>query len=67
MTPEQIADFEKRFLDKFKDTVSIKHKERVDDPDTLLFSGTGPVRAISGYDVFELGKVDGTVQEIKVG
>lgn len=67
MNPDQIADFEKRFLGKFKDTVSIKHKKYVGDCETLMFCGSGPVKVIAGYDVFELTKTDGTIQEIKVG
>lgn len=67
MNPDQIADFEERFLHKFKDVVSIKHKECVRDNDTLMFCGSGPIKVIDRYDVFELVKADGTVQEIKVG
>lgn len=66
MTPEQIADFETRYLDKFKDTVSLKHKGFKKGKCFILGDERTKSKTIGGYDVFEITKVDGTIQEIKV-
>lgn len=64
MSPDQIADFEKRYLDKFKDAVSLEHKGFKKIKSLIL--GDSGSKTVDGYDIFEITKVDGTIQEIRV-
>lgn len=64
MSPEQIVDFEKRYLDKFKDAVSLEHKCFKKIKSIIL--GDAGSKTVEGYDIFEITNADGTVQEIRV-
>ena len=66
MTPEQIADFETRYLDKFKDVVSLKHKGFKKGNCVVLGNEQTKSKSIPGYDIFEITKADGTIQDIRV-
>lgn len=66
MTPEQIADFETRYLDKFKDVASLKHKGLKKGNCVVLGNEQTESKSIPGYDIFEITKVDGTIQDIRV-
>lgn len=66
MTPEQIADFETRYLDKFKDVACLKHKEFKKGNCVVLGNKQAKSKSIPGYDIFEITKADGTIQDIRV-
>ena len=66
MTPEQIADFKKRYFDKFKDAVSVEHKGFKEIKCFILGDEKSKSKTVDGYDIFEITSSDGTIKEERV-
>lgn len=66
MTPDQIADFKKRYLDKFKDAVSVEHKGFKEIKCLILGDAESKSKTVEGYDIFKITNADGTTKEERV-
>lgn len=52
-------------IDEFKDVVSLKHKGFKEGNCVVLGNEQEKSKSIPGYDIFEITKVDGTIQDIR--